>query len=85
MRCDGCVSTARPVVFTPCADGHEARYCASCNDVYEEFVRIVQIEETRLNRVLDAFISETRARLSLQFVPQDLPRRERPATGLILG
>ena len=82
---DGCDKDVAPsLAATPHADGHEARYCAPCNDGYEEFVRIVQIEETRLNAVLDAFIKGTPARAKLRFVPQDLPMRTAPA-GLILG
>jgi len=85
IRCDGCASDVeRDKVATPRAEGHEARYCALCNEAYEQWVETCAIEEARLNRILDAFIAESRTRLPLFFVPQDLPPRERPK-GLMLG
>ena len=86
IRCDGCGKHGEPSgMATPQADGHEARYCNPCAEIYEDFVRIVQIEENRLNAVLDAFISETRAKLPLDFTPQDLPARKPGLGGLLLG
>jgi len=85
IRCDGCIAhVAASVLATPRADGHEARYCTECSAAYEDWIKVCGIEEGRLNRLLDAFISESRTRLPLLFVPQDLPTRERPS-GLILG
>ena len=89
VRCDGCDDlVASDGLALPHHDGHEARYCTPCNEHYEEFYRLLQIEETRLNRLLDAFVSELRGRIPLRFVPQDLPPRVQPirgGSGLVLG
>jgi hypothetical protein len=85
IRCDGCVAhVAASLVATPRADGHEARYCRECHEAYEDWLKVCSIEEGRLNRVLDVFVSDSRARLPLLFVPQDLSPRAAPS-GLILG
>ena len=88
LTCDGCgadlkVGEAHCVL----ADGHEARYCVDCHDDYAAWVAVCQVEEARLNRMLDLFLDETRAQLPLRFVPQDLPPIQRVAGGqpLVLG
>lgn len=84
IACDGCrIEFPADALKLPQADGHEARYCADCHDAYKEFAKACEGEEARLNRLLSLFIEEARSRLTLRFVPQDLPAR--PKGGLILG
>jgi len=83
MLCDGC-SQEYPLteICLRYADGHEARYCPSCTPRYDQWVITCGAEEDRLNTLLDIFIEDTRKKVLLKHVPQDLPKR---AGSLILG
>ncbi len=87
-NCEGC-TIAIKMGDTHCvfAEGHEAHYCIECLDQYSAWVRACEAEEARLNKLLDFFIEETRAKLTLRFVPQDLPPVRRVPDGrpLVLG
>ena len=75
IRCDGCDHRFPPVDIREVhADGHSARYCEPCRGIYQEWVNTCLAEENRLNRLNDLFIERTREHVTLQFVPQDLPR-----------
>jgi hypothetical protein len=86
VRCDGCgdeVSTGD--LFCPEANGHSAKYCGDCYDSYLSFLAACEGEEGRLNALLDVFISQTRDRVPLKFVPQDLkPIARRKDAGNVL-
>ena len=74
ILCDGCRLDVKPgEVHAVMADGHEGRYCAACHEMYESFTNACQAEENRLNALLTVFIAETRDKVPLHFVPQDLP------------
>lgn len=60
-------------IFCMTADGHEARYCNDCVQEYQGWVAACAMEEARLNRTLDFFIEQSRQKITLLFVPQDLP------------
>lgn len=79
LRCDGCQQpTQAGSIVRQSADGHEARYCPSCDEVYRAWAALCFAKEAQLNRLLDLFIEETRAHIPLDFVPQDLPKTEQP-------
>lgn len=77
IRCDGCryevPSTSMKFVQ---AEGRECRYCDSCHEQYQSFVLACLAKERDLNRLLDLFIEETRKRVPLKLMPQDLPRSD---------
>jgi hypothetical protein len=76
--CDGCRDDVEPtLVHSVVADGHGARYCDDCHNLYQTFVEACQSEENRLNRLLTLKIDELRHQVPLHFVPQDLPAVER--------
>lgn len=83
--CDGCGQQVNhPDITEVRADGHFARYCPACKQVYEEWTSVCQAEENRLNRLLDLFIETSRQKVPLRFVPQDLPRVKQQL-GMVLG
>lgn len=88
LRCHGCAGDLKVGDVHPAhAEGHEAHYCLDCHDEYTQWVAVCGAEEARLNRLLDVFIEESRERLGLRFVPQDLPpiTRSGRSTPLVLG
>ena len=74
MRCDGCDMTVkRGDILCVSVQGHEAHYCGDCHHEYEGWVAACAMEEARLNRMLDFFIEQSRQKITLLFIPQDLP------------
>ena len=74
IACDGCLKPvrSRELSFRR-ADGREARYCGSCDADYQRWQNVCLAEEARLNALLDIFLEESRNKLNLVLVPQDLP------------
>lgn len=91
--CDGCASETSPAdVRVIVADGVQARYCPECAVAYAQWLGACLMEERRLNALLSAFITASRASVPLRFVPQDLGeelRRRReaapPTKEIVLG
>ena len=73
VLCDGCRGLSNSISLSfRRAEGREVRYCADCDAEYARWLAVLQAEETRLNTLLDIFIDETRDKLNLILVPQDL-------------
>jgi hypothetical protein len=88
IYCDGCIIAMAPGdVHCAFADGHETHFCQECHAEYQAWMGACLAEEERLNRLLSLFLAESRQKLSLRMVPQDLPPIRRVTGGqpLVLG
>ena len=87
IRCQGCdvaVHGLPPGIKIIRDYGHVLYYCASCADIYADFVRAMQAEEQRRQREFDLWQEERRKDVPLMLMPMDLPKRSEQPKGLVL-
>ena len=64
------------------------RYCPECGDIWIEFKKACEAEGARVQRQLDIWELDARAKIPLKLTPLDMPRLmvERPdGRSLVLG
>jgi hypothetical protein len=75
IPCDGCGSpTHAGIINLFMFNGIQVRYCPDCTTTWRDFDTTCKREEHRLQRLLDLWIAEARAKVCLQLTPYDFPK-----------